>query len=58
MQMVWEAADCVNASVMVLPDVMGNGPATQRKFQELLDSDVTRFKKDIALMAVPQGPTA
>lgn len=57
MHTVAKAGAIVGADVLVLPDVMGDGPKTRLKFLDV----IRRIQKDpigkFELMAVPQGPT-
>lgn len=57
MKVVAQAGELVGADVLVLPDVMGDGPKTRLRFLD----DIRKIQKkplgNFDLMAVPQGPT-
>lgn len=57
MKVVAQAGAIVGADVLVLPDVMGDGPKTLLKFLEVIGQIQRDPIGNFDLMAVPQGPT-
>ena len=59
MKVAIDAAFALSADCVVAPDVMGDGRATQKAFNDFVGSAAWQrcFEGNLAIMAVPQGPT-